>query len=540
MKTTQNIKQLLLGGIVALTLASCGGGGGGGGGESSSGSNNNNNNSTDNTVQQETYSAPERLSSGMEFTMTSAETGKVSKFIITSPSSFVDGNGASASMEYIRTGDKTCSISYKYDSSPMVSFGRKFVFTSATGGDYYHDDKKMGTFTFVTKSNNDSSSDDNDVNEPDVPAVADYAPESLPVGKVLEFSHGTSTVYQYKIASEEAVIVDGTTCSAEYIKNGKNTATLKVSISGMERIWELTFRDEESGKAQYNSQGTVYDEYTFRLTADGGSESPSDDDTDAGDSSDPGSDDTDVVGFAPDNLPVGCIFERIMPNGITAKFRINSATQGVIPTSDMSFTYVYTKKDKNSATFSVTPASGGTYSHDLVFTSSDSGTCVLHNSVGDHDCRFRIVPASSDDNITDDDDDTDNSDDNDTPEVELAPADLHAYEFHYISSSGGMAFFFVNNEHNRNVIVRYAPDSSWCEIGNYVYTKTGKTTATLSYSVSEMNGGWNSETQGALSLTFNANGTVTVSGSTIDTTIPGGQTNTYTINATYRVELDQD
>ena len=103
-----------------------------------------------------------------------------------------------------------------------------------------------------------------------------------------------------------------------------------------------------------------------------------------------------------------------------------------------------------------------------------------------------------------------------------------------------MAFFFVNNEHNRNVIVRYGPNSSWCEIGNYVYTKTGKTTATLSYSVSEMDGGWNSETQGALSLTFNANGTVTVSGSTIDTTIPGGETKTYTINATYRVELDQD
>lgn len=419
MKTTQIIKRLLLVGAVSLTLASCGGGGGGGGGETSSGSNNNNN-STDNTVQQETYSAPERLSSGMEFTMTSAETGKVSKFIITSPTSFVDGNGASASMEYTRTGDKTCSISYKYDSSPMVSFGRKFVFTSATGGDYYHDDKKIGTFTFVTNSNNDSSSDDNYDNETDEPTVADYAPVSLSVGKVLEFSHGSSTVYQYKILSENAVIVEGATCSAEYIKNGKNTATLKVIVSGFERIWELTFRDEESGNAQYNSQGTVYDEYTFRLTADGGSEPPSDDDT------------------------------------------------------------------------------------------------------------------------MDDDDESDNSDDNDTPEVELAPSDLNEYEFHYTSSSGGMAFFFVNNEHNRNVIVRCASDSSWREIGNYVYTKTGKTTATLSYSVSEMNGGWNSETQGALSLTFNANGTVSVSGSTIDTTIPGGQKNTYTINATYRVELYQD
>lgn len=539
MKATQIIKQLVLVSAVSIALSSCGGGGGGGGGKSSSGSSNNNN-SADNTVQQETFAAPEQLSSGMEFTMTSIETGKISKFVITSPTRFVNENGQSASMEYTRTGDKTCSISYKYDDSPMVTFERKFVFTSATGGDYYHGDKKMGSFTFVANSNNNSSSDDNNNNEPDEPAVADYAPESLPVGKVLEFSHGSSTVYQYKIVSEEAVIVEGATCPAEYSKSGKNTAILKVNISGMERIWELSFRDEESGNAQYNSQGAVYDEYTFRLSDDSGLEPPSDD-TDTDDSSDPGADDSDVVGFAPDNLPVDCIFECYMPNGIIAGYRIDSATQGVVMHADgMSFTYEYTKKTANSATLNIMAADGVTYSHDLVFTSPYDGTCVLDNSEGDHDCRFRIVPASSDDVTTDDGDDADNSDDNDTPAADLAPDDLNAYEFHYISSSGGMAFFFVNNEHNSNVIVRYGSESSWVEIGNYVYTKTGKTTATLSYSVSEMNGEWNSETQGALSLTFNSDGTVSVSGSTLDTIFPDMETTTYTINETYRVALDQD
>ncbi len=552
MKITQKIKQLLLGGIVALTLASCGGGGGGGGGEAPSGSSNNNN-STDNTVQQETFSAPERLSSGMEFTMTAAETGKVSKFIITSPTGFVDESGASASMEYTRTGDKTCSISYKYDSSPMVTFGRKFVFTSATGGDYYHDDKKIGTFTFVSKSSNDSSSGDNNDNETDDTPVADYAPETLPVGYV--FEEIRANVHdKYSISSETRGVVlesggeyQGDSCTYEYKKSGKNAATLKITVCYSEeddlygeRLYELTFIDSESGTAKVEVQGRVF-ECQFRMSASGsGDNSSSSDDADSEEPSEPGSDDTDVVGYAPDSMPVGCIFERIMPNGIITKFRIGSATQGVIPTSDMSFTYEYTKKTASSATFSVTPASGGTYSHDLVFTSSDSGTCVLHNSSGDHDCRFRIVPASSDDVTTDDGDDTDNSDDNDTPAADLAPDDLNAYEFHYVSSSGGMAFFFVNNEHNSNVIVRYAPDSSWCEIGKYVYTKTGNTTATLSYSVSEMNGGWNSETQGALSLTFNENGTVSVSGSTLDTTIPDGEKKPYTINATYRVALDQD
>ena len=296
MKTTQIIKRLLIVSAVSLTLASCGGGGGG---ESSSGSNNN---STDNSVQQETFSAPERLSSGMEFTMTSTETGKISKFIITSPTGFVDESGASASMEYTKTGDKTCSISYKYDSSPMVTLGRKFVFTSATGGDYYHGDKKVGTFTFVSNSGNDSSADGESNDGTSSEDSTQLAPESLPVGTVINLHANSGTISSYTLNSDSNCTSNsGAKLTWEYSVTDDNTAEWVAHNSlNIPLTYKLVFTSAAGGSYTcVNAGGEGVASGTFNLSDKSDAPTQGNDDT----SNDTNQDDEEavVIDYAPES-----------------------------------------------------------------------------------------------------------------------------------------------------------------------------------------------------------------------------------------------
>ena len=194
MKTTETIKSLLFAGVVSLTLASCGGGGGGGGG--SEAPSDSNNSASDNNFQQETAYAPESLSDGMTFIMTASRDGKVTRFIIDSPTNFRNDAGQTASMTYTRKDDNTAEIDYSYNDSSWVKLSYSFVFTSATGGDYYGPGgSKLGTFTFVCNSgsvNGGSSSNDNtdypDDNSDNSSDLVGNAPDSLN-GYYISFSN---------------------------------------------------------------------------------------------------------------------------------------------------------------------------------------------------------------------------------------------------------------------------------------------------------------------------------------------------------------
>lgn len=300
------LKQSALIGLIAVSLSACGGGGGGG--ESSSGSSNNNN-STDNTVQQETFSAPERLSSGMEFTMTSTETGKVSKFIITSPTGFADETGANASMEYTKTGDKTCSISYKYDSSPFVTLARKFVFTSATGGDYYHGDKKMGTFTFASSSGNDSSSDGESNDDTTADDSTQLVPESLPVGTVINLHANSGSISSYTLNSDSNCTSNsGAKLTWEYSVTGDNTAEwVAHNALNIPLTYKLVFTSATGGTYTYvNAGGEASVSGSFNLSdkSDAPTQEENDnsttDDNDAAD--DGGGDEEEAEGDAPKSI----------------------------------------------------------------------------------------------------------------------------------------------------------------------------------------------------------------------------------------------
>lgn len=543
MKTTKAIKHLLLVGIVSLTLASCGGGGGGGGGSSSSSGHGSG-------TQGVSGNAPAELMQGLEFHFSNSENDYDVR-IVDSTTCYHDHWG-DAQYSYTSTGANsgTMTIHCELDGAGWTET-YKLRFTDWTSGvcdwsDSFGDRDTLD-FTVANRPARPTYPEDNDSS--DNGSYGDsmdygYAPASLQEGQTLSIVIGTvqgvTLGRAFVMTSPTTATVNSDSGTVEYEVTATDTAEFVYTGNGKTYMYTLHFDSPTSGTARKDGTG---EPTAFKLESghvdspdDSGDDNYGDEGNPDDDSSDPGSDDTDVVGYAPDTMPIGCIFERIMPNGITATFRIDSATRGVIATSGMSFTYEYTKKNASSATFSVSPASGVTYSHDLVFTSPDSGTCVLHNSAGDYNCQFRIISASSDDDTMDDD--VNNSDDNDTPAADLAPDDLNSYEFNYISSIGGTAFSFMNNGYNSNAIVRYGHNSSWCERGDYVYTKTGKTTATLSYSVTETNGIWKSETQGALLLTFNSNGTVTVSGSTIDTTVSNGEKSTISINETYRVVKD--
>lgn len=271
MKTSCLIRNILLAGSISLTLASCGGGGGGGGDSSSTGSGSG---STSENTQQEKVEIPQQLTASMSLIL--EINGEPRQFDIKSATQCVDvANGAVYTVSYVRTGTKTATMTLT--SADGTPYKIKLTLTSAKQGSFEQEDGKSGNFTMNgINSGSDNGNSGETVTPDDTPSDDELAPNSLPVGKVLEFMHRGTAFYQYEIVSEDAVIFDGKTCSVEYRKTGDNSAKLIVK-AGQERVWELTFLDEESGNAQYNGQGIVYDEYIFRISEKGTSAPPSDD-----------------------------------------------------------------------------------------------------------------------------------------------------------------------------------------------------------------------------------------------------------------------
>ena len=275
MQTSCLIRNILLAGSISLTLASCGGGGG-----ASSSIDSGNNGTSDSNTQQEKVEVPEQLTESMALTL--EINGVQTKLDITSPTQCVDvATGNTCEIDYVRTGAKNAVLTVKPVGGTPYQI--KLTLTSADSGTYEMEDGTIGAFS-MSGLTEDSGSVDNGSSEEnstpdnesgDSPSDNGLAPSSLPVGKVLEFIHRDSVFYQYKIVSEDAAICDGKTCSVEYRKIDGNSAILIVK-AGQERVWELTFHDAERGNAQYDSQGTVYDEYTFCISTDGTSNQPSD------------------------------------------------------------------------------------------------------------------------------------------------------------------------------------------------------------------------------------------------------------------------
>lgn len=520
MKTSSYIRNILLAGTISLTLASCGGGGGGGGDSSSTGSGSG---STSENTQQEKVEIPQQLTASMSLILEINREQR--QFDIKSATQCVDvANGAVYTVSYVRTGTKTATMTLT--SADGTPYKIKLTLTSAKQGSFEQEDGKSGNFTMTgINSGSDNGNSGETVTPDDTPSDDELAPNSLPVGKVLEFSHQGNVIYQYEIVSEEVVIVDGKTCSAEYRKKDDNSATLVVK-AGPERVWELTFLDEENGNAQYNTQGTVYDEYTFRISEKGASAPPSDGNNsvegghEADDKNDNEEDDFTGEGYAPDSLPVGNVLELhdYGPDDYYRHYEMVIVSEKEVRNSQDGSTYPaeYRKIGKDSATLTLI-IDGVELTSELNFW-DESGGVATGCMTGD----FRIKPVSSDDDITDGGDDTTVSDDNITDEGDnpidsddnndsaSAPYDLTGYKFYYMESPGGYAFSFDSE----NSISYVKPNSSMMAVGNYVYTRINNQVATLNYTVVSMDGtwAWEAKTFRTVYLYFNSDGTVSFDG----------------------------
>lgn len=326
MKTSCLIRNILLAGSISLTLASCGGGGGGGGESSSS-----DNNSATNTPSTQKGYAPYNLSG---CTMTYNYDGYPCTFTFDA-SGNVKGIKAmgglttkyEGSYTYSRSSDGSRATLYMNTSSEPGSSGLtytqtfdvKLVFSSATkataqvsytnkewyNGNELPNDEELDfttTATFSGSGIQDSGSSDGESNDDTTSDDStQLAPESLPVGSVVNLTSSSGSKTSYTLSSAtNCVSGSGSKLTWEYTCTGETTADfIARNALNLPSTYKLVFTTADSGTYTYiNAGGEATLSGTFNLSdkTDAPTQGDSDDDVD-----DSGESNVEL-GAAPDSL----------------------------------------------------------------------------------------------------------------------------------------------------------------------------------------------------------------------------------------------
>jgi len=280
MKTSCLIRTILLAGSISLTLASCGGGGGGG--ESSSSGND----STTNTPNTQKGYAPYNLSGctmtynydGKPYSFEFDASGKVNgkaqlvDTVINYTGTYTysrSSDGQNATLVLNTTSGKTSSgiektqtfdIELSFSSSTQATALVSYTTTDSVNGNGFHENEDVysvtATFSGVGvqdngssdgESNDDTSSDDS----------TQLAPDSLPVGTVINLHANGGNITSYTLNSDtNCTNNSGGKLTWEYSVTGDNTAEwVARNALNIPLTYKLVFTSATGGTYTYVNAG---------------------------------------------------------------------------------------------------------------------------------------------------------------------------------------------------------------------------------------------------------------------------------------------
>ncbi|MBQ8517879.1 MAG: hypothetical protein IJ498_09905 [Akkermansia sp.] len=280
MKTSCLIRNMLLVGSLSLTLASCGGGGGGG--ESSSPGNDSSTN-TPNT--QEGY-APYNLSGctmtynhdGRPYTFKFDSSGKVEgkaqlvDTIINYTGTYTysrSSDGQDATLELNTTSGKTSSgiektqtfdIELSFSSATQATALVSYTNTDSVNDNDFHENEDVYsvTATFSGTGVQDNGSSDGESNDDTTSDDStQLAPDSLPVGTVINLHANSGTISSYTLNSDtNCTNNSGGKLTWEYSVTGDNTAEWVARNSlNIPLTYKLVFTSSSGGTYTYINAG---------------------------------------------------------------------------------------------------------------------------------------------------------------------------------------------------------------------------------------------------------------------------------------------
>lgn len=431
MKTSCLIRNILLAGSISLTLASCGGGGGGGGGGESSSPGNDSSTNTPNT--QEGY-APYNLSGctmtynhdGRPYTFKFDSSGKVEgkaqlvDTIINYTGTYTysrSADGQNATLELNTTSGKTSSgiektqtfdIELSFSSATQATALVSYTNTDSVNGNGFHDNEDVYsvTATFSGTGVQDNGSSDGESNDDTTSDDStQLAPDSLPVGTVINLHANSGTISSYTLNSDtNCTNNSGGKLTWEYSVTGDNTAEWVARNSlNIPLTYKLVFTSSSGGTYTYiNAGGEASVSGSFNLSDKSDAPSQGNDDTSNDtnqddDNSSPGNDNVNDFRNPPQKLggKTLCVWFNKVGDSYDSISYIN------FNTNNTAFIYTNTKGgpivyDGNEFTWSVYGKSaqletvidaGGetyTYTYYLNFSNSESatGTARLVREIG--------------------------------------------------------------------------------------------------------------------------------------------------------------
>lgn len=263
MKITQNLKQLLLSGIIVLTLASCGGGGGGGGGGGDASAGNNATSGSGDSTQGSANNAPDSLNPGMEFSFTTTVDGQTYQFSLTIISSTQCDDGSyTYTPTGANTGKLTVTVSDGNDSWIEVY---NLTFTDSTSGSFNwssEGETARGSFSLSGRSQQagESGNSGSNAGNTNTPLDPGYAPVSLQAGQQLSIVAGTSQGITlgrvFNITSPTTATLSGKVGTVEYKVKATNRAEFIFNANGQTFAYTLDFTSSTEGSARKDGTGS--------------------------------------------------------------------------------------------------------------------------------------------------------------------------------------------------------------------------------------------------------------------------------------------
>lgn len=377
MKTSCLIRNILLAGSISLTLASCGGGGGGGGGESSSSGKD----STTNTPNTQKGYAPYNLSGctmtynydGKPYSFEFDASGKVNgkaqlvDTVINYTGTYTysrSSDGQNATLVLNTTSGKTSSgiektqtfdIELSFSSTTQASALVSYTNTDSVNDNGFHENEDVysvtATFTGAGvqdngssdgESNDDTSSDDS----------TQLAPETLPVGTVINLHANSGTISSYTLNSDSnCTNSSGGKLTWEYSVTGDNTAEWVARNSlNIPLTYKLVFNSATGGTYTYvNAGGEASVSGTFNLSDKSDAPSQGNDDTSNDTNQDDDNSSTDVE-EVPESIKGKSISMKTETFGLSCYFKPDGTYNLVFSSGSVeSGLYYYSKKSENEA-----------------------------------------------------------------------------------------------------------------------------------------------------------------------------------------------
>lgn len=307
MTTSRLIRNILLAGTISLSLASCGGGGGGGGESSSSG-----NDSTTNTPSTQNGYAPYNLSGctmtynydGRPYTFEFDASGKVNgkaqlvDTVINYTGTYTysrSSDGQNATLVLNTTSGKTSSgiektqtfdIELSFASSTQATALVSYTNTDSVNDNGFHENENVYSVTasFSGTGVQDNGSSDGESNDDTTSDDStQLAPDSLPVGTVINLHANGGNITSYTLNSDtNCTNNSGGKLTWEYSVTGDNIAEwVAHNALNIPLTYKLVFTSATGGTYTYvNAGGEAAVSGSFNLSDKSDAPSQSDEDDD--------------------------------------------------------------------------------------------------------------------------------------------------------------------------------------------------------------------------------------------------------------------